>query len=62
MNPIIFSILACVTCMSGRGESVTNAAGMAILFMLVLLAGVFAGIFKFMRHLSRGERETVRRR
>jgi hypothetical protein len=41
---------------------VTNAAGMAILFMLVLLAGVFAGIFKFMRHLSRGERETVGRR
>ena len=45
--------------MSGRGESVTNAAGMAILFMLVLLAGVFVGIFKFMRHLARGERETV---
>ena len=48
--------------MSSRGEATTEAAGMAILLMLIILAGVFGGIFKFMRYLSRCERKAVGRR
>lgn len=62
MNILTFSILACATCMSSRGEATTEAAGMAILLMLIILAGVFGGIFKFMRYLSRCERKAVGRR
>ena len=62
MNILIYPILACATCMSSRGEATTEAAGMAILLMLIILAGVFGGIFKFMRYLSRCERKAVGRR
>ena len=62
MNILTSSILACATCMSSRGEATTEAAGMAILLMLIILAGVFGGIFKFMRYLSRCERKAVERR
>ena len=55
----IFS-LGCFTCMKG-GEEVTNAASMAILFMLVILLCVFFGIFKFIRHLSRLEKNGGRK-
>ena len=48
--------------MSSRGEAVTVAAGVAILFMLIILIGVFGGIFKFMRYLSQCERKAVGRR
>jgi len=62
MNILIYPILACATCMSSRGEATTEAAGMAILLMLIILAGVFGGVFKFMRYLSRCERKAVGRR
>ena len=62
MNILIYPILACATCMSSRGEAATEAAGMAILLMLIILAGVFGGVFKFMRYLSRCERKAVGRR
>ena len=62
MNILTCPILACATCMSSRGEATTEAAGMAILLMLIILAGVFGGIFKFMRYLSRCERKAVGRR
>jgi len=62
MNILTYPILACATCMSSRGEATTEAAGMAILLMLIILAGVFGGIFKFMRYLSRCERKAVERR
>ncbi|NRB44115.1 MAG: hypothetical protein HRU47_04825 [Verrucomicrobiales bacterium] len=62
MNILTYPILACATCMSSRGEATTEAAGMAILLMLIILAGVFGGIFKFMRYLSRCERKAVGRR
>ena len=62
MNILTYPILACATCMSTRGEATTEAAGMAILLMLIILAGVFGGIFKFMRYLSRCERKAVGRR
>ena len=48
--------------MSSRGEATTDAAGMAILFMLIILIVVFGGIFKFMRYLSQCERKIVERR
>jgi len=53
-------LLGCFTCMKG-GEEVTNAASMAILFMLVILMFVFFGIFKFIRHLSRLEKSSGKR-
>ncbi|MCS5611708.1 MAG: hypothetical protein NZ961_14920 [Candidatus Poribacteria bacterium] len=62
MNILTYPILACATCMSSRGEATTEAAGMAILLMLIILAGVFGGVFKFMRYLSRCERKAVGRR
>ena len=62
MNILTYPILAYATCMSSRGEATTEAAGMAILLMLIILAGVFGGIFKFMRYLSRCERKAVGRR
>ena len=62
MNILTYPILACATCMSSRGEATTEAAGMAILLMLIILAGVFGGVFKFMRYLSRCERKAVERR
>ena len=48
--------------MSSRGEAATDAAGAAILFMLIVLIGVFGGVFKFMRYLSKCERKAVERR
>ncbi|MGV3661824.1 MAG: hypothetical protein ACO1TE_16680 [Prosthecobacter sp.] len=36
------SILACATCMADKGSLVGQAQGFAILFMLVLLAFMFA--------------------
>lgn len=62
MNILTYPILACATCMSSRGEATTEAAGMAILLMLIILAGVFGGVFKFMRYLSRCERKALGRR
>jgi hypothetical protein len=47
--------------MSGKGEATSYAAGMAILFMLVILLSVFFGIFKFMRYLSKCEKNAGRR-
>ena len=62
MNVFIYPILSCATCMSSKGEAATDAAGMAILFMLIILLGVFGGAFKFMRYLSKCERKAVERR
>jgi sulfur relay (sulfurtransferase) complex TusBCD TusD component (DsrE family) len=62
MNILTCPILSCATCMSSRGEATTDAAGMAILFMLIILIVVFGGIFKFMRYLSQCERKFVGRR
>ena len=47
--------------MSGEGEITSYAAGMAILFMLVVLLSVFFGIFKFMRYLAKCEKNARRR-
>jgi len=47
--------------MSGEGEITSYAAGMAILFMLIVLLSVFFGIFKFMRYLSNCEKNARRR-
>jgi len=47
--------------MSGEGETTSYAAGMAILFMLIILFSVFFGIFKFMRYLSKCEKNANRR-
>ena len=60
MNLLNMISLGCFTCMKG-GEDVTNAASMAILFMLVILLCVFFGIFKFIRHLSRLEKNGGRK-
>ena len=57
----IFLIIGCFTCMSGEGETTSYAAGMAILFMLIILFSVFFGIFKFMRYLSKCEKNANRR-
>ena len=51
--------LACPTCMPSEGEAGTQAAGMAILFMLLILAIVFGGVFRFMRYLSRCGRSAI---
>ncbi len=60
--PEIFeNLLACVTCMGDRGGATNTATSGAIVFMLVLLGGVFGGVFKFMRYLSRCEREAIQR-
>ena len=57
----IFLIIGCFTCMSGEGETPSYAAGMAILFMLIILFSVFFGIFKFMRYLSKCEKNANKR-
>lgn len=54
-------LIGCFTCMSGEGEITSYAAGMAILFMLIVLLSVFFGIFKFMRYLSKCEKNARRR-
>lgn len=61
MNSMSTFLLGCFTCMSGKGEATSYAAGMAILFMLVILLSVFFGIFKFMRYLSKCEKNAGRR-
>ena len=53
------TLIACATCMSSRGEASSDAAGVAILLMLVLLTVVFGGVFQFMRYLCRCERGAV---
>ena len=60
MIPALLTTLACATCMSGSSEA-EMAQTMAILFMLVVLAGVFAAIFRFMRYLWCCERNAGRR-
>ena len=55
------SLLACVTCMGDRGGATNTATSGAVIFMLVVLVGVFGGVFKFMRYLSRCERESIQR-
>ncbi len=60
MIPALLTTLACATCMSGSSEA-EMAQTMAILFMLVVLAGVFAAIFRFMHYLCRCERNAGRR-
>ena len=62
MDIFIDPILSCATGKSSRGEAATDAAGAAILFMLIVLIGVFGGVFKFMRYLSKCERKAVERR
>lgn len=57
----IFLTIGCFTCMSGEGETTSYAAGMAILFMLIILFSVFFGIFKFMRYLSKCEKNAKKR-
>lgn len=57
----IFLTICCFTCMSGEGETTSYAAGMAILFMLIILFSVFFGIFKFMRYLSKCEKNAKKR-
>lgn len=57
----IFLTIGCFTCMSGEGETTSYAAGMAILFMLIILFSVFFGIFKFMRYLSKCEKKAKKR-
>lgn len=52
-------LLACATCMSGRGEAGTDAAGAAIIFMLLLLGVVLGGVIQFMRYLARCEKISV---
>ena len=54
-------IIACVTCMSDRGEAANAASTGAVAFMLVLLLAVFGGVFKFIRYLSRCERAAIGR-
>lgn len=51
--------LACATCMSNPNNPTTVAGSAAIMFMLVLLFGVFGGVFQFMRYLSRCERAAI---
>jgi len=53
------SCLACVTCMSGNSEA-EMAQTMAIVFLLVLLAGVFGCIFKFITHLKKCGKNAAR--
>jgi sulfur relay (sulfurtransferase) complex TusBCD TusD component (DsrE family) len=59
MSFAISNLLACATCMSGRGEAGTDAAGAAIIFMLLILCVVLGGVIQFMRYLSRCERISV---
>ena len=63
MNPysIAESLLACVTCMGDRGAATNAATSGAVIFMLVVLGGVFFGVFRFIRFLSRCEREAIER-
>ena len=56
--PAFESLLACATCIGDRGDINTASSG-AILFMLVIVFAVFGGVFKFMRYLSRCEREAI---
>ncbi len=50
MIPELITSLACVTCMNGQSEA-EMAQSLAVVFMLLLLGGVFVGIFRFMNHL-----------
>ena len=61
MHIMTTQLIGCFTCMSGEGEITSYAAGMAILFMLIVLLSVFFGIFKFMRYLSKCEKNARRR-
>ena len=51
--------VACVTCMSNPSSPTTVAGSAAIMFMLVVLLGVFGGVLQFMRYLSRCERDAL---
>lgn len=53
------AFLACVTCSADRGDAVNAASSGAILFMLVVLIGVFGGVFQFMRYLSNCEKRLL---
>ena len=60
MIPDLPTCLACVTCMSGNSEA-EMAQTMAIVFLLLLLAGIFGAIFKFMSHLKKCARNAAKR-
>lgn len=53
------ALIACVTCSADRGGAVNAASSGAILFMLVVLVGVFGGVFQFMRYLSKCEKRLI---
>ena len=52
---MIQSILACATCMGDEGSLINQAAGYAILFMLVMLCLVLGSLIKFMSYLKKRE-------
>jgi len=58
---LLNNLLACVTCVGDRGGATNTATTGAVIFMLVMLVGVFGGVFKFMCYLSRCERESIQR-
>lgn len=53
--------LACATCMGDAGSLTNQAAGFAIVFMLVMLSIVLGSLIKFMRHLSKADRGTLKK-
>ena len=52
-------IVACATCMGDAGSLVNQAAGYAIIFMLVMLVIVLGSLFKFMTYLSKQDKNSA---
>ena len=53
--------VACATCMGDAGSLVNQAAGYAIVFMLVMLMIVLGSLVKFMKHLSKADKGTLKK-
>ena len=49
-------LIACATCMGDAGSLINEAAGYAIVFMLVMLVIVLGSLIKFMSFLSKSDR------